>query len=176
MSRPESAFGFNTMSLWFKLRDLLAPLESTLSEVGIESGFHLLDYGCGPGSYSIAAAELVGQSGKVYAADMNALALRRVRSSALKKGLRNIETVHTDCETGLENGTIDVVLLYDTYHDLMEPDRVLEELHRVLKAGAILSFSDHHMNDGEILEKLASQGFFEFGRRGKKTFTFARTG
>lgn len=170
-----SAFAFSMMSVWFKLRDVLAPPKSVLSEVGIEPGFHLLDYGCGPGSYSLAAAELVGQSGKVYAADISGLALRRVQSSASKKGLGNIETVHTDCETGLENGTIDVVLLYDTYHDLAEPDRVLEELHRVLKPGSILSFSDHHMTEGEILEKVASQGLFELRRRDKKTYSFART-
>ncbi len=171
-----SAFAFSMMSVWFKLRDMLAPPKSVLGEVGREPGFHLLDYGCGPGSYSLAAAELVGQSGKVYAADIDPLALRRVGSSASKKGLGNIETVHTDCETGLENGTIDVVLLYDTYHDLAEPDRVLEELHRVLKPGSILSFSDHHMTEGEILEKVASQGLFELRRRDKKTYSFARTG
>lgn len=176
MNGPVSAFGLNMMSLWFKLRDLLAPPESILNEAGIEPGFHLLDYGCGPGSFSIVAAQLVGHSGRVYAADINALALQRVGSIASKKGLTNIETIHTDCATGLENGTMDVVLLYDTYHDLAEPDRLLEELHRVLKPDCILSFSDHHMEEDEILDRITSRDSFTLSRKGKRTYSFTKRG
>ena len=137
-----NSLGFNLMCLWFQLRDLLSSPENVLSEAGIRPGFQVLDYGCGPGSYTLVAAELVGQSGKVHAADRNPRALERVQQVASRKGLRNIETIHTDCATGLENGRMDIVLFYDTYHDLEDPDGVLEELHRVLKPNSALSFSD----------------------------------
>lgn len=176
MNKPMNTLGFNMMSLWFKLRDLLAPPKSILSEVDIKPGFHVLDYGCGPGSYSMVAAELVGQSGKVYAVDINPIALQRVQKIASKKGLRNIETIQTDCATGLENGRIDVVLLYDTYHDLTNPDGVLDELHRILKPNSILSFSDHHLKEDEVLVKLTSGDLFELSRKGKKTYSFLRKG
>lgn len=61
------------------------------------------------------------------------------------KKLANVETIHSDCKTGLPDNSVDAVLLYDTFHDLSDPDGVLEELHRVLKPDGILSFSDHHM-------------------------------
>ncbi|MCK4241915.1 MAG: methyltransferase domain-containing protein, partial [Dehalococcoidia bacterium] len=61
------------MSLTYKFRDLRLPRMDILKEVGIEPGFHVLDYGCGPGSYTIPLAELVGESGKIYALDIHPL-------------------------------------------------------------------------------------------------------
>ncbi|MGD9101726.1 MAG: class I SAM-dependent methyltransferase [Anaerolineae bacterium] len=171
-----NALSFNMMALWFKLRDMLTPPKNVLSEAGIEPGFHVLDYGCGPGSFSIAAAELVGQSGKVYAADINPLAVQRVQNVAASKGLGNVETIHTDCATGLQDHSLDLVLLYDTYHDLTDPDGVLQELHRILKPAATLSFSDHHMKENDILDQVTRSGLFELSSQGQKTFTFSKRG
>ena len=47
--------------LFFKIRDLFLPPEDVLKEAGIAAGFHVLDFGCGTGSYSLAAARVVGQ-------------------------------------------------------------------------------------------------------------------
>ena len=174
MNESMSTVGFQMMCLWFRLRDLLNPPETILSEADIRPGFHLLDYGCGPGSYSIAAADLVGNSGRVYAADINPLALQRLRSIASKRGLTNVETIHTDCATRLDESTVDVVLLYDTYHDLVDPGGVLQELHRVLKPGGVLSFSDHHMREEEILNAMTSGDLFGPSRAGKRTYSLSR--
>jgi ubiquinone/menaquinone biosynthesis C-methylase UbiE len=105
----------------------------------------VLDFGCGPGSYSIAAAEMVGRSGRVYALDINPLTIKEVQNIASKKKLLNIVTILSDCKTGLEDNRIDIVLLYDVFHHLNSPLDILVEINRVLKPEGILSFSDHHM-------------------------------
>lgn len=174
MDKPMSNFHFRVMAFAFKLRDFLLPRRNILKEVGIRQGFHVLDYGCGPGSYSIAAAEMVGKSGNIYALDIHPLAIQKVKNIASKKQLTNVETILSDCRTGLPDNTVDAVLLYDTFHDLHEPDRVLEELHRVLKPGGILSFSDHHMNENEIISKITKRGLFKFLRKGKRTHSFSK--
>jgi len=51
---------------------------------------------------------------------------------------------------------------------------VLEELHRVLKPEGILSFSDHHMKESEILSRLTSGGLFRLWKKGKKTYSFLK--
>jgi hypothetical protein len=51
MNKIESNFGFKLMALTFNLRDLLRPRIDILKEAGIKPGYHVLDYGCGPGSY-----------------------------------------------------------------------------------------------------------------------------
>ena len=81
---------FKFMSFGYKFRDFLLPRMNILKEVGIEPGFHVLDYGCGPGSYIIPLAELVGSSGKVYALDIQPLAIQGVRSIASRKQLANV--------------------------------------------------------------------------------------
>jgi len=166
--------GFKFMSLAFKLRDFLLPRKDVLEEVGIKPGFHILDYGCGPGGYSAIVAELVGPTGKVYALDIHPLATQRVQSVASKRKLTNIETICSDCATGLENSSMDVVLLYDTFHHLSDPNSVLEELHRVLKPDGILSFSDHHMKEDKILSKVTYKGLFKLSRKGKRTYSFLK--
>jgi hypothetical protein len=64
-STPMSGLAFNLMGLMFKVRDLLQPRGTVLEEAGIESGFYVLDFGCGPGSYIIPLAELIGPSGRI---------------------------------------------------------------------------------------------------------------
>jgi ubiquinone/menaquinone biosynthesis C-methylase UbiE len=125
-----------------------------LKEAGIEPGFYILDYGCGPGSYIIPLAELVGTYGKIYALDIHPLAIKEVKKIAPRKGIENIETIKSDCSTGLPDNNVNVILLYDAFHDLSQPDNVLQELHRVLKSYGTLSFSDHHMKEQDILTRL----------------------
>lgn len=176
MDKPQPNLDFRFMSLTYKFRDLFLPRMSILKEVGIKSGFYILDYGCGPGNYVKPLAELIGESGKIYALDINPLAIRMVRSIALKKQLTNVNTICSDCQTGLPDNSMDVVLLYDTLHTLGDPDRVLEEIHRVLKSNGILSLSDHHMKENEIVSKLTNKGLFKILRKGKKTFSFSKRG
>lgn len=165
---------FKFMSFGYKFRDFFLPRMDILKEVGIETGFHVLDYGCGLGSYITAAAELVGKSGKIYALDIHPLAVQRVQSIASKKQLTPVETICSDCKTGLPDNSVDVVLLYDTFHNLGDPNGVLEEFYRVLKSKGILSFSDHHMKENEIVSKVANRGLFMLSRKGKKTYSFLK--
>lgn len=169
-----SNFHFKFMSLSFKFRDFRLPRRSILEEAGIKPGFHVLDYGCGPGGYIIPLAELVGKSGKIYALDIHPLAIQKVQSIVSKRQMANVETIRSNRETGLPDKSLDVVLLYDTFHDLSDPNRVLEELHRVLKPNGILSFSDHHMKESEIVSKVTGGGLFRLSRKGKRTYSFLK--
>ena len=165
---------FKFMSFGFRFRDFFLPPKSILKEAGIKPGFHVLDYGCGPGSYSIVSAGLVGTTGKVYALDIHPLAIQRVQKIASKKRLANVETICSDCATGLPNNSVDVVLLYDAFHELNDPDGVLKELARVLKPESTLSFSDHHMKKKEVISKVTHQGLFRLSRKGKRTYSFLK--
>lgn len=173
MGKPMRNLHFRVMALIFKLRDFFVSPTSKLREAGIKQGHHVLDYGCGPGSYTVAAAELVGDTGQIYALDIHPLAMQKVKKLASKKGVTNIEPICSDCATGLEAGSIDVVMLYDTFHELESQGDVLKELHRVMKPKSVLSFSDHHMKKEEILSSLTNSGLFKFTWRGERTYTFS---
>lgn len=174
MDKPMSNLHFKFMSFGYKFRDLRLPRRNILKEVGIKPGFHVLDYGCGPGGYIVPLAKLVGKSGKIYALDIHPLAIQRVQNIASKKKLTNVKTIYSDCKTRLPDNSIDVVLLYDTFHDLSDPNEVLEELHRVLKPNGILSFSDHHIKEDEILSQVTNSGLFRLSEKGKFTYNFLK--
>lgn len=173
MDKPMPNWAFAGMSFIFKLRDFLFPREDVLKEAGIKPGFQVLDYGCGPGGYVLGAAELVGESGMVYALDIHPLAVQKVQELARKNGLTNIKTIQSDCQTGLADGSIDLVLLYDIFHMLSHPQAILAELHRVLKPDGILSFDEPHMDDDDAISRVIASRLFELTKRGEKTLTFA---
>lgn len=166
---------FAVMSLMFRIRDILRPPAEALEEAGAGPGMRVLDFGCGPGSYSRAAAEMVGDSGVVYALDELPVATEKVKKKAAGRNISTIRTILSACETGLDDESIDLALLYDVYHDLRDPDCVLKELHRVLKPVAVLSFSDHHLKEDAITVAITAGGLFELAGRGKRTVTFRKT-
>jgi len=174
IDKQQSKLDFRLMALTYKFRDLRRPRMKILQEVGIEKGFHVLDYGCGPGSYLVPLAELIGESGEIYALDANPLAIDAVKRLATKKGLANVRTILSDRETGLSPDSIDIVLLYDILHNLKEPDAVLTELYRVLKPGGILSVSDHHLKKDEIISRVTGNGLFRLSVKKESIINFAK--
>lgn len=174
MDSPMSNFHFKLTSFIYRFRDLFLPRKNVLKEVAIKPGFHVLDFGCGPGAYIMETAQLVGKTGKIYALDIHPLAIKKVREISSKRNLGNVESILSDCRTELPNNSVDLVLLYDIFHDLSEPNAVLSELHRVLKSDGILSFSDHHMKEDEIISKIMHGGLFSLSGRGKKTYSFCK--
>jgi len=174
MDTPASDFRFNMMCLALKLRDLLSPrVDVVLKEADIKPGFQVLDYGCGPGGYVADTAELVGESGTVYALDIHPLAAQRVQDMARTKRLTNVKTICSDCKTGLPDNSVDVVLLYDIFHLLSDPQAILVELHRVLKPDGMLSFSDHHISKSKIISGVTRGQLFTLLGKDKWTYRFS---
>jgi len=166
--------GFMLMRLAFMIRDFISPRMNVVREAGIRPGNSVLDFGCGPGSYILPVAALVGRTGTIFAQDIHPLAIKAVQEIARKNGLENVTAIQSDCATGLPDRTVDVVLLYDTYHHLKDPDSVLKEMHRVLKPEGILSFSDHHMKQKEIEKDIAARALFTIRKKNKKTYTLSK--
>jgi ubiquinone/menaquinone biosynthesis C-methylase UbiE len=176
MDKPPSGISFKLMSLGFKFRDLFKPRSRVLAETSIQEGDTILDFGCGTGAYIRPLVKMVGHSGKIYALDMNPQAIRTVKNFAVRNHLANIETIISDCQTGLTDGSMDYVLLFDVLHHLPRPEVVLAEFHRVLKPDGILAMSDHHMKDEDIKEVICVTGYFKLRTRDKYAFLFSRIG
>ena len=172
MDRVMPNLAFRAMSLIFGLRDLLSPRDRVLGEVDIQPGFQVLDYGCGPGAYVADVAQQVGPSGRIYALDIHPLAIARVQALCRRRRLTNVETIQSDCQTGLPRDSVDVVLLYDIFHMLSESDSVLAELYRVLKPGGTLSLLDPHMQEEDLVAKATDGQLFELACKGERTYRF----
>jgi len=108
--------------------------EEILSAIGVTPGSVFIDIGCGSGFFTVPAARLVGNHGKVYALDMswNAVALLKERAAA--EGLRNIVA-----EVGLAEDRLfceacgDIVFFGIVLHDFDDPEKVLMNAGKMLK-------------------------------------------
>jgi ubiquinone/menaquinone biosynthesis C-methylase UbiE len=153
-------------NLWFRLMALEYRLKldsdavlATLRETGIQPGMNVLDFGCGPGRYTIPAAKLVGSHGVVYAVDVHPLAIKMLEKGAARTKLTNLRPIHSDCDSGLAPSSIDAVLLYDALHDVEDREAVLKELHRVLKPDGKVWYKDHTLNGEPLLSLMGACGF-----------------
>jgi SAM-dependent methyltransferase len=113
----------------------------TLKGARIQSGQEVLEVGCGTGFFTIPAAELVGDEGRVYAIDPHPLAIEQVASKVRDAGLTNVRPIKADAtEAGLASGSIDLALLFGVIPSPTLPlDRLLPEMHRLLRSEGALA-------------------------------------
>ncbi|MFX0028226.1 MAG: class I SAM-dependent methyltransferase [Candidatus Hermodarchaeota archaeon] len=173
-SRKQSNIDFKFMSFLFKIRDKIHSPSIKIEKAKIKTGDIVLDYGCGPGSYSIAAVDIVGPAGKVIAVDINPLAIDKVKEKVAKSGFKNIETVMTDCKTDLNAESVDAIICFDVLHALNDKDCILNEFYRLLKLNSRLSVDDHHMKEEEIISLLTNNGLFELEEKIGKLYNFKK--
>lgn len=159
---------------------LATSVEGFLRRVGVAEGGSVLDFGCNNGNYTLPAARIVGKPGRVYAVDKDKTVLCELRRAAKRKGLSNIEFIHVpeDGKLPLRVGSIDIVLLYDVLHRGYLPEaaqrkQVLENIHRVLKPGGLLSFYPTHtgkygLSIEESIREVQNAGFNLHGESRRK--------
>jgi ubiquinone/menaquinone biosynthesis C-methylase UbiE len=143
------------MSIYFLFRDYFSPPTKILERIGIQTGSNVLDFGAGSGSYSIPAAQLVGPTGKLYAADIHPLAIKEMRKKADKKRMKNLHIIFTDCETKLPDASIDFVLLFYVLHEFKNPDSIIRELVRVTKPKGVLAVIDHKFDRNKVISTIS---------------------
>ena len=126
--------------------------EKFLKIIGIKRGQKVLDFGSGSGNYTIPTARIAGEEGLVYALDKDKRSLDQLMRKAESMGLKNIIRLDTSGEsgTGLDNESVDVVLLYDVLHFYYFPRaearrQLLREVYRVLRPMGLLSLYPTHL-------------------------------
>ena len=99
-------------------------------------GDAICDLGCGNGYHTLPLARDVGSAGRVFAVDLQPEMLMLLRERAEDKGLENLEYVEaTVDDPRLPEGSCDVVLMVDVYHELSHPVRVLGHIRKALRPG-----------------------------------------
>ncbi len=136
---------------------------SALREIGLREGQTILDFGCGPGIFTIPAAEIADAKGTVYAFDVRPQPLEHVREKAENAGLTNIRTIlaeNSSLSTGLQDESADVILVFDMMHAVTDKQGLLKELHRVLKRNGFLSVFPMHLGTNKLHEIITESQLF----------------
>jgi ubiquinone/menaquinone biosynthesis C-methylase UbiE len=137
----------------------------TLKAARLKPGLKVLEVGCGPGFFTIPAAEIVGNEGFVYAVDVHPRAIRRVQKKIDRKGMKNIRpTITNASNTGLPEQSVDLVFMFGLPHIVGGQENVLSEMYRVLKPGGILSFKKTRGSDEEFINDVERARFVYSGK------------
>ena len=110
---------------------------------GAAPGGTVVDYGSGPGYFTLAAARLVGSEGRVYAVDLEPRMVELVRRRAAEAGLPNVVAVASDgTRADLPDAVADYIICVQIMHYADGRDgqvAVARDLRRLLKPdGSVL--------------------------------------
>jgi SAM-dependent methyltransferase len=154
-------------------REMEEQPEVALDALAIEKGMVVADVGAGSGYFAIRLARRVGPSGKVYANDIQPEMLARLQDRLDAEDITNVETVlGTQVNARLPAGKIDLVLMVDVYHELAQPQRMLDHLRQALKPDGRLVVveyrkedptipirPEHKMSVAEVKSEIEAEGF-----------------
>ncbi len=113
--------------------------EKNIEQFILGDGWHVADFGAGSGAYALAAARAVGADGKVYAIDVKADVLARIKKEADAARLHNVEVLRGNLEklggSGLRDAAMDAVIISNILFQIDNKQTFAREAARVLKKG-----------------------------------------
>ena len=152
-------------------RDKYHQPEKVMELVGVKPGMVIGEVGAGKGYFTFKLSGRVGQSGKIYANDIDRSVLRAVRERCERDGVANIETILGEVEDPLfPEDALDMVFIVNAFHDLARPVALLNNLTASLKPGARIVILDrdpakyrdtygHFLTKEEVLERIEESDF-----------------
>ena len=148
--------------------------DSLLIHAGLKKSDHVLEVGCGPGFFTIPAAEIVGEEGKVYAIDINPFAIKKVEKKIARTGTKNVVPMIVDVtKTTLEDNSIDNAFFFGVIHSLIcIIDDVTVEMHRILKNNGVIAIQKSRKSKKELIELVTQNNIFKFSEEKDRVLIF----
>jgi ubiquinone/menaquinone biosynthesis C-methylase UbiE len=145
-----AAFCVAAASFAFALRAKASTAEEIpklASLMGWKPGTVVADIGAGDGSYTFAAVEQIGPTGRVFATEISEEKLKALRAEVKKRDVQNVTVIESgEAETNLPAACCDAIFLRRVYHHLTKPLEFDASILRSLKPGgklAIIDFPPH---------------------------------
>jgi ubiquinone/menaquinone biosynthesis C-methylase UbiE len=122
-----------------------------LDVLKIAKGSVAADVGAGSGYMTVKLAARVGPTGKVYANDIQPEMLTMLRERLSRMKITNVETVlGTTTDPRLPANSLDLILMVDVYHELQQPQVMLQHMRQALKPGGRLVLLEYRKEDPSI--------------------------
>ncbi len=113
--------------------------EQILQTAGLHSGMIFMDIGSADGFFTVLAAKMVGEKGKVYALDIDEATIRTLKSNVQKAGLKNVQAVVGAAEeTVICRECADMIFFSMVLHDFQDPAKVLLNARKMINPKGLL--------------------------------------
>ncbi len=147
--------------------------DTLVDALEIPRGATVADLGAGAGYFTWRLARRVGPQGRVIAVEIQRQMLDLVAQEVKKEALTNVELVlGSPRDPRLPEGSVDLVLIANAYHEFSEPEAILAAVRRCLKPDGRLVLIEyakensrvpisplHRMSFNEIRSEVESAGF-----------------
>lgn len=112
-------------------------------KIKLSSGMRVADFGCGrTGHFVFPSAQIVGETGVVYAIDIIKNILESIKSLAKSEGYDNVQTVWSDIELAgrvpIPERSLDACFFVNVLFQLKNRQVAIEEATRLLKQNGFL--------------------------------------
>jgi len=134
-----------------RIRSLINPPEQLISKLNIRPKDVVVDFGCGPGFFTVPLAKVAG---KTIAIDVSSQMLKRAAYYAKKSGVM-VEFIKSDgTEIKLQDESVDLILLNHVFHEVEDKPKVLGEFLRTMKPAGRLVVVEKTRGGGVFSGKL----------------------
>ena len=146
-------------------REVFDRRQQVVEALALKPGMDIADIGAGTGFYSLMFANVVGPEGNVFAVDITEDFVVNIGRRAAINNLANVHPVlSTVADTKLEEGSIDLAFICDTYHHFEYPQTMLASVRKALRPGGELVIIDYRLQPG-----IASSWVSSHVRAGRQT-------
>ena len=131
-------------------RELYSAREAVVAAVGIEPGDWVGDIGAGTGLYSLLFAEQVGETGRVFAEDIEPSFLDLITRRVDDAGITNVTAVlGLNDDVTLPRAAFDIMFIADTYHYFDNREAIMRTIYDALKPAGRLVMVEYEVTPGE---------------------------
>lgn len=113
--------------------------EKNLDQFDLAPGMTVADFGSGVGHHAFGVAKKVGESGKVYAFDIQKDLVMTLAREARRMHMKNLHALWVDVErpygTQLRDGGVDRALVINVLFQLENKEAAVQEIARVVRPG-----------------------------------------
>lgn len=158
--------------------------DEVIKALDLKPGQVVADIGAGGGYFTLRFAEIVGETGKVYAVDTNPEFLQFIKENTEKKKLNNVILVLVKNELDLPKGSFDLIFMRNVTHHLKNRIEYFKNLKQFLKSDgkiAIIEYNKspifhvgHYVPKETIMQEMKHAGYLldkEFNFLPKQHFT-----
>jgi precorrin-6B methylase 2 len=127
-----------TQSAWAE-RDQWQRADELIRQLNIKQGSKVADVGSHEGYMTIKLSAAAGNSGKVYAVDVEQSKLDKLKNHLATGNISNVELIKGDYDNPkLPLNSLDAAIILDSYHEMDDHDKILQYIKASLKPGGRL--------------------------------------
>ena len=153
------------------LRDFWQKPDQVLEALGPLEGLAVADIGCGEGYFTLRLLSLVGDTGKVYATDIQQEVLDTLERRIPEEYRSRVELIHSDAKGIGIPGRVDLILLVQVLGEVQQRGEFLRQIRELMHQNTRLAIIDSkHITDPDngftrplnlrkLIEELNQAGF-----------------